>query len=116
ENLVNHVDNNYHYSYDCNLVPAHRQAGTVVDNHNHNANYSRINYTSNSRTEVVEADVALRIRDEDTDKVKIDREGSLSSQILASPSKEKGNRNNLTVVFGTSGCRNVDVTLLKKRR
>nr|GFA21887.1 hypothetical protein [Tanacetum cinerariifolium] len=62
------------------------------------------------------ADVALRIRDEDTDEVKIDRGGSLSSQILASPSKEKGNSNNLTVVLGTSGCRNVDVTLLKKRR
>nr|GFB33250.1 hypothetical protein [Tanacetum cinerariifolium] len=43
------------------------------------------------------------------------RRCSLSSQILASPSKEKGNRNNLTVVLGTSGCRNVDVTLFKKR-
>nr|GFA15732.1 hypothetical protein [Tanacetum cinerariifolium] len=78
------------------------------------------------------ADVALKIRDEDTDgvggknllmnfetrssQVKIDREGSLSSQILASPSKEKGNRNNLTVVLGTSRCQNVDVTLLKKCR
>nr|GEY09453.1 hypothetical protein [Tanacetum cinerariifolium] len=41
---------------------------------------------------------------------------SLSSQILASPSKEKGNRNNLTIVLGTSGCLNVDVTLLKKQR
>nr|GFB73736.1 hypothetical protein [Tanacetum cinerariifolium] len=48
--------------------------------------------------------------------VKIDREGSLSSQILAFPSNEKGNSNNLTVVLGTSGCQNVDVTLLKKRR
>nr|GEV29576.1 reverse transcriptase domain-containing protein [Tanacetum cinerariifolium] len=45
-------------------------------------------------------DAALRIRDEDTDEVKIDRGGSLSSQILASPSKEKENSNNLTVVFG----------------
>nr|GFB46764.1 hypothetical protein [Tanacetum cinerariifolium] len=62
------------------------------------------------------ADVALKIRDEDIDGVKIDRGGSLSSQILASPSKEKGNSNNLTVVLGTSGCRNVDVTLLKKQR
>nr|GEZ20716.1 hypothetical protein [Tanacetum cinerariifolium] len=61
-------------------------------------------------------DVALKIRDEDTDEVKIDCGGSLSSQILASPSKEKGNSNNLTVVLGTSGCQNVDVTLLKKRR
>nr|GEZ30723.1 hypothetical protein [Tanacetum cinerariifolium] len=49
-------------------------------------------------------DVALRIRDEDTD------------EIRASPSNEKGNSNNLTVVLGTSGCRNVDVTLLKNRR
>nr|GFA18798.1 hypothetical protein [Tanacetum cinerariifolium] len=62
------------------------------------------------------ADAALRIRDEDTDEVKIDRGGSLSSQILAVLSKEKGNSNNLTVVFGTSGCRNVDATLLKKQR
>nr|GEX45443.1 hypothetical protein [Tanacetum cinerariifolium] len=48
--------------------------------------------------------------------VRIDRGGSLSSQIHASPSNEKGNSNNLTVVLGTSGCLNVDVTLLKKRR
>nr|GEZ04604.1 hypothetical protein [Tanacetum cinerariifolium] len=47
---------------------------------------------------------------------RIDRGGSLSSQIRASPSNEKGNSNNLTVVLGTSGCRNVDVTLLKNRR
>nr|GEX15531.1 hypothetical protein [Tanacetum cinerariifolium] len=47
---------------------------------------------------------------------KIDRGGSLSSQIRASPSNEKGNSNNLTVVLVTSGCLNVDVTLLKKRR
>nr|GEX91079.1 hypothetical protein [Tanacetum cinerariifolium] len=46
----------------------------------------------------------LGIRDEDTD------------EILASPSNEKGNSNNLTMVLGTSGCLNVDVTLLKKRR
>nr|GFC44049.1 hypothetical protein [Tanacetum cinerariifolium] len=38
------------------------------------------------------------------------------AMILASPSNEKGNSNNLTVVLGTSGCLNVDVTLLKKRR
>nr|GFC58892.1 hypothetical protein [Tanacetum cinerariifolium] len=50
------------------------------------------------------ADVALRIRDEDTD------------EIRASPSNEKGNSNNLIVVLGTSGCLNVDVTLLKNRR
>nr|GEY47335.1 putative reverse transcriptase domain-containing protein [Tanacetum cinerariifolium] len=49
-------------------------------------------------------DVALKIRDEDTDKIR------------ASPSNEKGNSNNLIVVLGTSGCLNVDVTLLKKRR
>nr|GFB71828.1 hypothetical protein [Tanacetum cinerariifolium] len=80
-------------------------------------------------------DVALRIRDEDTDEVvfdggknllinfdtrssqvRIDHEGSLSSQIRASPSNEKENNNNLTVVLGTSGCLNVDVTLLKKQR
>nr|GEX45947.1 putative reverse transcriptase domain-containing protein [Tanacetum cinerariifolium] len=46
----------------------------------------------------------------------IDREGSLSSQIRASPSNENGNSNNLIVVLGTSGCQNVDVALLKKRR
>nr|GFB49215.1 hypothetical protein [Tanacetum cinerariifolium] len=44
--------------------------------------------------------------------VKIDRGGSLSRQILASPSKEKGNSNNLTVVLGTSGCQNVGSCLL----
>nr|GFA67500.1 hypothetical protein [Tanacetum cinerariifolium] len=48
--------------------------------------------------------------------VKINYGGSLSNQILASPSNEKGNSNNLTVVLGTSGCLNVDVTLLKKWR
>nr|GEX40807.1 hypothetical protein [Tanacetum cinerariifolium] len=48
--------------------------------------------------------------------VKIDHGGSLSSQIRASPSNEKGNSNNLIVVLGTSGCRNIDVTLLKNRR
>nr|GFA48747.1 retrovirus-related Pol polyprotein from transposon TNT 1-94 [Tanacetum cinerariifolium] len=42
--------------------------------------------------------------------------GSLSSQIRASPSNEKGNSKNLTVVLGTSRCLNVDVTLLKRRR
>nr|GEW30397.1 hypothetical protein [Tanacetum cinerariifolium] len=47
---------------------------------------------------------------------RIDRGGSLSSQIRATPSNEKGNSNNLTVVLGTSGCLNVDVTLLKIRR
>nr|GEW27605.1 reverse transcriptase domain-containing protein [Tanacetum cinerariifolium] len=54
ENLINHVDSNYHYSSDCNSVPVHRQTGTVVDNHNHHVNYFHINCTSNSRTEVVE--------------------------------------------------------------
>nr|GEY14498.1 DNA-directed DNA polymerase [Tanacetum cinerariifolium] len=49
-------------------------------------------------------DVALRIRDEDTD------------EIRASPSNEKENSNNLIVVLGTFGCLNVDVTLLKNRR
>nr|GEY93120.1 hypothetical protein [Tanacetum cinerariifolium] len=44
----------------------------------------------------------------------IDLGGSLSSQIRASPSNEKGNNNNLIIVLGTSGCLNVDVTLLKK--
>nr|GEZ66452.1 hypothetical protein [Tanacetum cinerariifolium] len=57
------------------------------------------------------ADVALKIRDEDTDGVKIDRGGSLSSQIIASPSKQKGNSNNLTVVLGTSGCRTISKLL-----
>nr|GEW17788.1 reverse transcriptase domain-containing protein [Tanacetum cinerariifolium] len=52
ENLVTHVDNNYHHSSDCNSVPVHRQTRTVVDNHNHHVNYFHINCTSNSRTEV----------------------------------------------------------------
>nr|GEX54672.1 hypothetical protein [Tanacetum cinerariifolium]GEY07300.1 hypothetical protein [Tanacetum cinerariifolium] len=39
------MDNNYHYCFDCSLVPTHRQAGTVVDNHNHNVNHSRITRT-----------------------------------------------------------------------
>nr|GFD15677.1 hypothetical protein [Tanacetum cinerariifolium] len=54
KNLVNHMNNNYHHSSDCNLVPVHGQTGTVVDNHNRHVNYSHINCTSNSRTEVVE--------------------------------------------------------------
>nr|GEU71923.1 hypothetical protein [Tanacetum cinerariifolium] len=56
ENLVTHVDNNYHHSSDCNLVPVHRQTKTVVDSHNHHANYSRIYRISNSRNEVVVSD------------------------------------------------------------
>nr|GFD14077.1 hypothetical protein [Tanacetum cinerariifolium] len=52
ENLVTHVNNNYHYSSDCNSVPVYRQMETVVDNHNHHVNYCHINCTSNSRTEV----------------------------------------------------------------
>nr|GEW46240.1 hypothetical protein [Tanacetum cinerariifolium] len=48
--------------------------------------------------------------------MQIDRGGSLSSQIRASPSNEKGNNNNLILVLGTSRCLNVDVTLLKNRR
>nr|GEY53407.1 reverse transcriptase domain-containing protein [Tanacetum cinerariifolium] len=47
---------------------------------------------------------------------RIDLGGSLSSQIQASPSNEKGNRNSLIVVLGTSGCLNVNVTLLKNQR
>nr|GEY57351.1 reverse transcriptase domain-containing protein [Tanacetum cinerariifolium] len=58
----------------------------------------------------------LRLLSHQSSQVKIDRGGSLSSQIRASPSNEKENSNNLTVVLGTSGCLNVDVTLLKKRR
>nr|GFC77171.1 hypothetical protein [Tanacetum cinerariifolium] len=52
ENLVTHVNNNYHHSSDCNLVPVHRQTETVVGNHNHHV-CRHINCTSNSRTEVV---------------------------------------------------------------
>nr|GFD04500.1 hypothetical protein [Tanacetum cinerariifolium] len=48
--------------------------------------------------------------------VRIDLGGSLSSHIRASPSNEKGNCKSLIVVLGTSGCLNVEVTLLKKRR
>nr|GFB10625.1 hypothetical protein [Tanacetum cinerariifolium] len=57
-----------------------------------------------------------RLKDAYFDAIRIDRGGSLSSQIRASPSNEKGNSNNLTVVLGTSRCLNVDVTLLKKQR
>nr|GEX48195.1 hypothetical protein [Tanacetum cinerariifolium] len=46
ENLVAHVDNNYHHSSDCNLVPVYRQTETVVDNHNHHVNCCQINCTS----------------------------------------------------------------------
>nr|GEY66707.1 hypothetical protein [Tanacetum cinerariifolium] len=49
ENLVNFVDNNYHQSFDCSTIPAHRQAITVVDNYNHSENRSRITRTSMSR-------------------------------------------------------------------
>nr|GEW41384.1 reverse transcriptase domain-containing protein [Tanacetum cinerariifolium] len=42
--------------------------------------------------------------------------GSLSSHIRAYPSNEKGNSKSLIVVLETSGCLNVEVTLLKKRR
>nr|GEX12146.1 TMV resistance protein N-like [Tanacetum cinerariifolium] len=56
KNSAIHVDNNYHYSFDCSSDPAHRQAETVVDNHYHNVNYSRITCISKSRTEVVEDD------------------------------------------------------------
>ncbi|GJX74222.1 hypothetical protein Tco_0312817 [Tanacetum coccineum] len=48
ENSVNFVDNNYHQSFDCSTVPAHRQAVPVVDNHNHNENRSHITHTSMS--------------------------------------------------------------------
>nr|GEY96123.1 hypothetical protein [Tanacetum cinerariifolium] len=54
ENLVTHMDNNFHHSSDCNSVPIHRQTRTVVDNHNYHVNYSHINCTNNSRPEVVE--------------------------------------------------------------
>nr|GFB03659.1 hypothetical protein [Tanacetum cinerariifolium] len=56
ENLVNYVDNNYHYNFDCSSVPTHRQARTVVDNHNHNVNHSGITRTSKSRTGIVEGE------------------------------------------------------------
>nr|GFD36119.1 hypothetical protein [Tanacetum cinerariifolium] len=53
ENSVNLVGNNHHQSFDCSLVPAHRQAGTVVDNHNHSGNRSHITRKSMSRHGVV---------------------------------------------------------------
>nr|GEZ39496.1 hypothetical protein [Tanacetum cinerariifolium] len=40
--------------------------------------------------------------------VRIDRGGSLSSQIWASPSRDNGKRKSLIVVLGTSGCLNVE--------
>nr|GFA18149.1 hypothetical protein [Tanacetum cinerariifolium] len=39
---MNYVDNNYHYSLYCSSVPAHRQARTMVDIHNHSENHSLI--------------------------------------------------------------------------
>nr|GEX73920.1 hypothetical protein [Tanacetum cinerariifolium] len=47
--------------------------------------------------------------------VRIERGGSLSSQVRASPSRENGKSKSLIVVFGTSGCLNVEVTLLKNQ-
>ncbi|GJS26869.1 putative ribonuclease H-like domain-containing protein [Tanacetum coccineum] len=47
--------------------------------------------------------------------VRIDLGGSLSNQSRASPSREKGKSKSLIEVFGTSGCLNVEVTLLKNR-
>nr|GFC12647.1 hypothetical protein [Tanacetum cinerariifolium] len=55
----------------------------------------------------------LRLLSHRSSQVRIDLGGSLSSHIRASPSNEKGNSNSLIVVLGTSGCLNVDVTLLK---
>nr|GEV53164.1 hypothetical protein [Tanacetum cinerariifolium] len=49
ENSVKFIDNNYHQSFDCSSVSAHRQARTVVDNHNHSENRSHISRTSRSR-------------------------------------------------------------------
>ncbi|GJS99957.1 hypothetical protein Tco_0821127 [Tanacetum coccineum] len=48
--------------------------------------------------------------------VRIDLGGSLSNQSRASPSREKGKSKSFIEVFGTSGCLNVEVTLLKNRR
>nr|GEW18761.1 uncharacterized mitochondrial protein AtMg00810-like [Tanacetum cinerariifolium] len=47
-------NNNYHHSFDCSTVPAHRQVGTVVENRNHNENHLNITRTGKSHTEVVE--------------------------------------------------------------
>nr|GEY45953.1 hypothetical protein [Tanacetum cinerariifolium] len=55
ENSVNYVDNNNYYSIDCILDPTHGQARTVVDNHNHNVNHSRITRTGKSHIEFVES-------------------------------------------------------------
>ncbi|GKA51421.1 hypothetical protein Tco_0744617 [Tanacetum coccineum] len=48
--------------------------------------------------------------------VRIDLGGSLSNQSRASPSREKVKSKSFIEVFGTSGCLNVEVTLLKNRR
>nr|GEX92248.1 reverse transcriptase domain-containing protein [Tanacetum cinerariifolium] len=48
--------------------------------------------------------------------VRIERGCSLSSQVWASPSRENGKSKSLIVVFRTSGCLNVEVTLLKNQR
>nr|GEY79714.1 hypothetical protein [Tanacetum cinerariifolium] len=61
-------------------------------------------------------DVIMKYRKIISSSIKNDPGGSFSSQIHASPSNEKENSNKLTVVLGTSGCLNVDVSLLKKRR
>nr|GFC68888.1 hypothetical protein [Tanacetum cinerariifolium] len=56
-------------------------------------------------------DVALRIRDEDTDEIRcLGRGKELIDKLYTRSSQVKIDRG------GTSGCLNVDVTLLKKRR
>ncbi|GJZ79210.1 putative ribonuclease H-like domain-containing protein [Tanacetum coccineum] len=61
DNSVNFVDNNYHQSFDCSTVLAHRQAGTVVENHNHSENRSHITRTSMSRHGAVVVDHKIRV-------------------------------------------------------
>ena len=47
-------ENNFHQSSDCNTVPAHRQAGPVVDNQNRNENHSHNTRMSRIRIGAVE--------------------------------------------------------------
>nr|GFB14550.1 hypothetical protein [Tanacetum cinerariifolium] len=54
DELESHVESNFVESLSNHDVLIDSQAETFVDNHNHHVNYSHINCTSNSRTEVRE--------------------------------------------------------------
>nr|GEU93017.1 hypothetical protein [Tanacetum cinerariifolium] len=54
--LVSHVDKHYHQSFDCSAVTAHRQAGLIVNIHNHSENCFHISKTSIYCNGIVEVD------------------------------------------------------------